>query len=85
MSSAAITVYTTPGCVQCAMTKRYLDGAGAVYRTVDLTESLDDYRAVKYLGYTQAPVVVALWPSGGETHWSGFRPDLLAVAVAGVA
>jgi glutaredoxin-like protein NrdH len=27
---------------------------------------------VKSLGYLQAPVVVA-----GDTHWSGFRPDML--------
>jgi len=37
------------------------------------------YRAIKGLGYQQAPVVVA-----GEDHWSGFRPDRIK-AIAAVA
>ena len=73
-----VTVYTLPDCVQCDRTKKYLDRAGTEYRVVDLSTSLDDYRAVKYLGYTQAPVVLAQYADGGETHWSGFRPDLLS-------
>ena len=73
-----VTVYSLPACVQCTQTKKYLDRAGTPYAEVDLSTSLEDYRAVKYLGYTSAPVVIARHDDGTETHWSGFRPDLLA-------
>lgn len=68
-----ITVYTTPGCTQCRMTKRFLDQRGVTYRAVDLTESPGDLEAVLALGYKTAPVICA-----GDEHWHGFRPDLLA-------
>lgn len=71
-----ITLYTTPGCVQCRMTSQWLDRAGAPYRTVDLSESPDDMAAVKALGYQSAPVVCA-----GDEHWSGFQPARLMAAV----
>ena len=73
ISSAEATVYTTPGCAQCRMTKRWLDSRGVDYETVDLTESPDDYGAVTALGYKAAPVVAV----GEHEHWGGFRPDLL--------
>lgn len=73
----AITIYETPGCSGCRLTKAILDRAGITYRTVDLSESLDDYRAVKAMGYMQAPVVCVTYPDGRNDHWSGLRPDLL--------
>lgn len=68
-----ITVYTKPACVQCNATYRALDKHGIDYDTVDI--SLDDTARdyVMALGHLQAPVVVA-----GDTHWSGFRPDLIS-------
>lgn len=71
-----ITIYETPGCVQCRMTKRWLDRAGAEYQTVDLSESPQDMAAVKALGYQSAPVVAV-----GDEHWSGFQPARLLAAV----
>lgn len=72
-----LTIYTTPKCHGCRLSKAILDRAGITYRTVDLSESLDDYRAVKAMGYTQAPVVCVTYPDGRNDHWSGLRPDLL--------
>ncbi|MGU3643857.1 glutaredoxin-like protein NrdH [Microbacterium sp. C23T] len=67
-----LTVYSKPGCVQCAATYRALDSHGIPYDIVDLT---DNPAALAYvtdeLGYSQAPVVVA----SDQDHWSGFRPD----------
>lgn len=71
-----ITIYETPGCVQCRMTKHWLDRAGAEYQTVDLSESPQDMAAVKALGYQSAPVVAV-----GDEHWSGFQPARLLAAV----
>ena len=73
-----VRVYTTPNCSQCAMTKMWLDKKGVHYTTVDLTDraNINDYAAVRALGYTSAPVVAI--GTDYEVHWSGFRPDLLA-------
>lgn len=65
-----IVIYSTPACVQCTATKREMDRKGLSYDEVDLTKDEAAYKAVKGMGYQQAPVVVV-----GEDHWSGFRPD----------
>ena len=79
-----ITVYTTPSCSQCTLTKNWLDDPTrgnfkGQYKVVDLAESPDDLAAVQALGYMRAPVVVI--NDNGDTmdekHWYGFRPDLL--------
>lgn len=73
-----VRVYTTPNCNQCAMTKKWLDKKGVHYTTVDLADpaNINDYEAIKALGYKAAPVVTI--GTDYETHWGGFRPDLLA-------
>ena len=73
-----VRVYTTPNCSQCAMTKMWLNKKGVHYTTVDLADraNINDYAAVRALGYTSAPVVAI--GTDYEIHWSGFRPDLLA-------
>lgn len=76
-----ITVYSKPDCPQCRMTKRFLDARGAVYDTVDVTEDVDAYRAVRALGYRAAPVV-CIGNGTFNDHWSGFQPDRLTEAVA---
>lgn len=74
----SLTVYTLPGCMQCDLTKRVLDGAGLPYVVVDLATDPHAVDAVKQLGYASAPVVVV-----GAESWSGFRPDKIkAVAMA---
>ena len=73
-----VRVYTTPNCVQCIQTKRWLDKKGVHYTTVDLADpaNINDYEAMLALGYSAAPIVVI--GTDYEAHWSGFRPDLLA-------
>lgn len=78
MSTPTITVYTTPDCSQCKMTKDWLDKKGVPYSTVDLSESEADLEAVRALGYRTAPViVVSTGDLRNEEHWYGFRPDKL--------
>lgn len=67
-----ITVYSKPACVQCTATTRALDARGLSYDVIDLTEDAQAMERVVALGYRQAPVVIA-----GETHWAGFRPDMI--------
>ncbi|MDO5603815.1 MAG: glutaredoxin-like protein NrdH [Paracoccus sp. (in: a-proteobacteria)] len=68
----SITVYSKPACVQCTATTRALQARGIEFAVVDLTQDADAYAHVSGLGYRQAPVVIA-----GDSHWSGFRPDLI--------
>lgn len=73
-----VIVYTKPQCVQCDATKRALSSSRVEYEARDLTEDPEALKAVKALGYAQAPVVVA-----GEDHWSGFRPDKIKALAPG--
>lgn len=64
-----VTVYTTPSCPQCEMTKKTLTRENIRYEIVDLSQDEAAMDMVKnQLGYSAAPVVVA-----GDLHWSGFR------------
>ena len=73
-----VTVYTTPDCSQCNLTKNWLTKNNVEFTTVDLSQSPDDLAAVRALGYASAPVIVV---SNGDPetdlHWYGFRPDNL--------
>lgn len=74
----AITVYSTPACAQCRMTKHILEREGIDYTPVDLSTDLAAHRFVtRELGYKAAPVVYAMFPDGRIEHWTGLRPDLI--------
>jgi glutaredoxin-like protein NrdH len=68
MLSSKVTVYTTPSCQQCEMTKRVLTKHGVEHDVVDLSQDEDALNYVRELGHSSAPIVVA-----GDDHWSGFR------------
>ena len=72
-----VTVYTTPSCVQCRMTKGELVKRGIEYREVSLLEDDEALALVKEHGFLAAPVV-----NVGEEWWSGFRPDKLSELAA---
>jgi glutaredoxin-like protein NrdH len=69
-TTATVTVYTKPACVQCNATYKALDKQGINYAVVDISADPEARDYVMALGYLQAPIVVA-----GDDHWSGFRPD----------
>ncbi|BBY96348.1 glutaredoxin-like protein NrdH (plasmid) [Mycobacterium gallinarum] len=69
-TTATVTVYTKPACVQCNATYKALGKRGIAYDVVDISTDPEARDFVMALGYLQAPVVVA-----GDDHWSGFRPD----------
>ncbi|WP_440711734.1 glutaredoxin family protein [Herbiconiux sp. YIM B11900] len=75
MARTIVTVYTTPGCVQCTPTKKMLESKGIEYTEHDVTTNP---AALEYiteeLGYSATPVVVV----DDHNHWSGFRPDLIS-------
>lgn len=68
MNKIEVTIYTTPSCVQCNMTKREMDKFGIDYSVVDLTQHPDKADAFKEQGFTSAPIVTT-----DTKIWSGFR------------
>ena len=76
-TTATVTVYTKPACVQCTATYKALDKQGIDYAIVDISLDAEARDYVMALGYLQAPVVVA-----GDDHWAGFRPDRIKTLAA---
>lgn len=68
----SVVVYTKPAFMQCKATQKALNNAGVEFEIVDISIDDEAREYVLALGYLQAPVVVT-----EETHWSGFRPDLI--------
>lgn len=77
-NSLPVVIYTTPGCVQCNLTKKWLEKNQVQHQIVDVTEDSIGLQKIKQMGYQAAPVVIVPfdWPIAGE-HWYGFRPDKL--------
>ena len=77
-STPDYTVYTKPGCPNCAKTIEYFDRIGITYQAIDITKAP---AALAYitedLGYREAPVIVS---ADGTDHWSGIRMDKLTQA-----
>lgn len=75
-----ITVYTKPDCVQCDMTKKWLDGHGFkdAYAVADILE-IANLAAAKSIGLLSAPVVLVSVDGvpGNEEMWAGFQPAQL--------
>lgn len=78
--SDAVTLYTTPGCVQCRFTEKELAKLHVPFETVSLADDGEARAWLKGLGYASAPVLIT--PMG---TWTGFRPDALASLVDVVA
>ena len=86
-----VEVYTRPGCMQCAATKRWLNQRGVTYIEHD-ADAYADY-LTHVLGCKALPVVeVSLIPAmdatrniGGEhvTYWSQYRTDKLQQLLEG--
>ena len=68
-----VTVYEKPACIQCRMTKKWLEARGISFRTGDATAP-EVIAAAKELAIAAAPIVA--FPDG--TVVGGFRPDVLS-------
>lgn len=70
-------VYTKPSCVQCDMTKRYMDKNGISYDTVDITQDSEALEMILSMGFSSAPVVIS-----DKGSWAGFQPDKINLLAA---
>lgn len=71
------TVYVKPSCVQCDMTKRFMDKNGIDYDTVDITQDPAALEMILDMGFSSAPVVIS-----DKGSWAGFQPDKLNLLAA---
>jgi glutaredoxin-like protein NrdH len=65
-----ITVWTTPDCIQCSMTKKQMDKYGIRYEEMALEQHPDKLEEFKNAGLISAPIVTT-----DVKTWSGFRLD----------
>ncbi|HFU0923979.1 TPA: glutaredoxin-like protein NrdH [Streptococcus agalactiae] len=69
---ATITVFSKNNCMQCKMTKKFLDQHGADFEEINIDEKPEKIEYVKNLGFSTAPVIEA-----GNVVFSGFQPSKL--------
>lgn len=69
---ATITVFSKNNCMQCKMTKKFLDQHGADFEEINIDEKPEKIEYVKNLGFSAAPVIEA-----GNVVFSGFQPNKL--------
>lgn len=67
-----ITVYSKNNCMQCKMTKKFLEQHGANFQEINIDKHPEKVDYVKSLGFTSAPVIEA-----DNLVFSGFQPAKL--------
>ncbi|HFI0049263.1 TPA: glutaredoxin-like protein NrdH [Streptococcus suis] len=71
-----VTIYSKNDCVQCKMSKKFLDQHNVAYTEINLDEQPEYIEHVKSLGFSSAPVIET------ETEsFSGFQPSKLKALV----
>ncbi|VTS31360.1 glutaredoxin-like protein [Streptococcus pseudoporcinus] len=64
-----ITLYSKNNCMQCKMTKKFLEQNGASFQEINIDEHPEKIDYVKSLGFTAAPVI-----ESEQMVFSGFQP-----------
>lgn len=72
-----VTVITSPGCQPCRITKKMLEDRGIDFTERNVSEDFEALKLAKSLGHSSSPVVIT-----ADDHWSGFRPDKIALLAA---
>lgn len=68
-------VYSKPNCIQCEMTKMWLNQNKIQFESVDVSEHPEKLEEIKLNGFQQLPVVTL--DKYFENAWSGFNVDRL--------
>ena len=71
-----VTIYSKNDCVQCKMTKKFLDQYNVEYNEINLDEQPEFIDHVKGLGFSAAPVIET-----ANDVFSGFQPGKLQALV----
>nr|DAY42269.1 MAG TPA: glutaredoxin-like protein [Caudoviricetes sp.] len=70
-----VTVYSKSSCIQCEMTKMYLDQHKIKFETVDVFETEGVLEKIKSYGFKGMPVVVL--DDNFDNAWVGYNLDRL--------
>ncbi|MDF7627528.1 redoxin NrdH [Leuconostocaceae bacterium ESL0723] len=70
---SAVTVFTKNNCIQCKMTKNFLERQGVDFQEINIDLEPKYVDELREMGYRQTPVVLA----SDDQSFSGFRPDEL--------
>ena len=68
-------VYSKPNCIQCEMTKIWLDQNKIQYESANVYDHPEKLEEIKLNGFQQLPVVTL--DEYFENAWSGFNVDRL--------
>lgn len=73
-----LTVYSKPRCMQCEMTKMWLNQNKIEFESVDIEANPGAFELLKHYGYSSLPVVVIDDEfDNPDKVWSGFQIDKL--------
>ena len=73
-----LTVYSKPNCIQCKMTKIWLDQNKIPFETVDTGANPEALELLRHYGWQTLPVVaIDDEISDNSKSWSGFQIDNL--------
>ena len=73
-----LTVYSKPRCMQCEMTKMWLNQNKIEFESVDIEANPGAFELLKHYGYSSLPVVVIDDELSDKTKtWAGFQIDKL--------
>lgn len=73
-----ITVYSKPRCMQCEMTKMWLNQNIIPFETIDIEANTGAFELLEHYGYSSLPVVVIDDEfDNPDKAWAGFQIDKL--------
>lgn len=67
-----ITVYTKNNCMQCTMTKKWLEKNDVDFKEINIEDHPEAIVRLKELGFASAPVI-----EKDDFRFSGFQPEKL--------
>lgn len=70
-----LTVYSKPNCIQCEMTKIWLDQNKIQFESVDVFEHPEALEEIRSLGFKSMPVVTL--DKNFDNAWVGYNLDRL--------
>ena len=73
-----LTVYSKPRCIQCEMTKMWLNKNKIQFETVDIEANPGELELLRHYGWSSLPVVAIDDEfNDPDKAWSGFQIDKL--------
>ena len=69
-----VTVYSKADCIQCKMTKTWLETAEVQFTEINVEEKPESIEQLKLHGFSSLPVVAI---NSLDNAWAGFRPERL--------